>query len=265
MYYIKRWILRKLFKILRKRPDTMPMVKYWKTANSAVAKVIQMPDGSTAMAIEGEDEIFPGFPRGHSLFGSLSPLKHQIKNQVFNESWRKLEEDVPKDEIIKDIKEVFRTGLTEFWEKVKYDSVPPEKMVKPVREIWRVLTKLESESTLIRPIKEIVCFILQEDDAYRFRFQWLFEIFRPRWWIDPIKWFDIALKELENGEVIGDMKERQRLLRRILMLMLEDKRINYLFKEFCKELDWKKVRLSKADKYHFRGKYFKVDWDKFDY
>jgi hypothetical protein len=111
----------------------------------------------------------------------------------------------------------------------------------------------------------MLCFILQEDDAYRFRVQWLFGIFRPRWWLDPVRLFDFALSELENAEVIGDMKERQRLLKRILLLTLEDKHIRELFVKFCRELNWKKVRLSRADKYHFRGKYFKVDWLYFEY
>jgi len=75
----------------------------------------------------------------------------------------------------------------------------------------------------------------------------------------------MALGELEHAEVIGDMKERQRLLKRILLLIMEDAKIQDLFNKFYKELDWNKVVLSKADKYHFRGKYFKVDWDKFSY
>lgn len=242
----------------------MPMVKYWKTSSSIPAKVT-IENGALVMKMEGEDETFPGFPRGHSLFGSLSPLKHQIKNQIFNDSWKKLEDGISHDVIISDIKRILSTGLTEFWENVRYDAVPPQKMVKAVKEIWRVLTILEKEEPKIRPIKEMLCFILQEDDAYRFRVQWLFDIFRPRWWINPVKWFSIALTELENAEIIGDMKERQRLLKRILLLILEDKKILYFFKRFCSLVDWKKVRLSKADRYHFRGKWFKTDWMYFEY
>jgi len=265
MYYTKQWIKRKFFKLLRKRPDEMPMVRYWKTKSEVIAKITTDKTGATIMKMEGEDYEFPGYPRAHSLFGSLSPLKHQIKNQIFNDSWAELEENVPHEQVIANIKHKLRTGLTEFWEKVKYDAIPVDKMVTPVKEIWRAMTVLEPESTLIKPLKEMLCFIMQEDDAYRFRLQWLFGIFRPRWWIKPERLFRIALTELENAEIIGDMKERQRLLKRILLLILEDKKINYLFKKLIKELNWKYLKLSKADKYHFRGKYFKVDWDKFEY
>ena len=41
--------------------------------------------------------------------------------------------------------------------------------------------------------------------------------------------------------------------------------IRDLFKRFCQEVRWHKVKLTKADKYHMRGKYFKVDFDLFDY
>lgn len=242
----------------------MPMVHYWKVSDSAQAKVIEV-DGALMMKIEGEKELFPGFPRSHSLFGSLSPLKHQIKNQIFNDSWKKLEDGVPHEQIIADIKKILTGGLTEFWDKVRYDAVPPEKMVVATRELWRVFSILEKEEPKIKPIKEMLCFIMQEDDAYRFRLQWLFGIFRPRWYVNPIKLFTLALTELENAEVIGDMKERQRLLKRILLLILEDKKVKDLFVKFCKHVNWRKITLSKADKYHFRGKYFKCDWDKFEY
>lgn len=244
----------------------MPMVQYWKYSDSAQAKVMTNKDGCLVMQIEGEKELFPGYPRGHSLFGSLSPLKHQIKNQIFNDSWYKLERGVSDAIVIDDIKEILNGGLKEFWDNVKYDAVPYQKMVPPIKELWRTLTLLEKESATVKPLKEMLCFIMQEDDAYRFRMQWLFGILRPRWYSrNPLWLLKIGLTELENAEVIGDMKERQRLLKRILLLIMEDEKIRYLFKKFCKELDWKKVVLSRADKYHFRGKYFKVDWDKFDY
>lgn len=143
----------------------------------------------------------------------------------------------------------------------------------PVREIWRAFTVLEKKylSERIAIIKKAITYIMQEDDGYRFRLQWIIQIFNPSsWWFkilfrNPIRDFDLALQELENAEVIGDMKERQRLLRRILMVALKDPSVKDLFNQFCKEIDWNKLKLSKADKYHFRGKYFKVDLDKFEY
>lgn len=265
MYYIKRRIVRLLYKFFRKTPDRMPMVRYWKTKAAAAAKVMTHPDGHMVMQIEGEDELFPGFPRSHSLFGTLSKLKHEIKNQIFNESWAKLEANVPIEEIIRDVKQKIVSGMEEFMALCRYDALPPYQLVPPVKELWRVLTVLEKKEPKLKLFKEMMCFIMNEDDAYRFRLQWLLGIFRPRWWGNPIDLLELAFDELINAEVIGDMKERQQLLKRIVLMLLKDKKIRSLFDDFCKEADWNKLTLTKADKYHFRGKYFKVDFDKFEY
>jgi hypothetical protein len=49
------------------------------------------------------------------------------------------------------------------------------------------------------------------------------------------------------------------------LVCLEDKSIRELFIKLCREVDWSKVKLTKADAYHFRGKYFKVDFDLLEY
>lgn len=272
MYYIKRFILRRLFKLMGKTPLDMPIVKYWKNADSVLAKVTTGKDGSLVMYMEGEDYEFPGFPRSHLLYGSMSKLKHEIKNQLFNDNWWKLEEGKSHQEVIRNFKNTL-PNIFEMMDKLKYDMIPPEKMPQGVRELWRAMTILEKrhDSLTIQKLKEVLTFILTDDDAYRMRVQWIIQIFNPSaWWFklffrNPIKDFDLALQELENAEVVGDMKERIRLLRRILLLILEDKKINQLFKELCKEVNWNKLKLSEADKYHFRAKYFKVDLINFEY
>lgn len=166
------------------------MVSYWKTKESARAKIVNQPDGSLGMQVEGEKYVFPGFPRGPVLMGSLSKVKHQIR-MAFNEA---------------------RGRIQEIMDSTKHEVLPVEKMCPMVRELWRAFEELENAEVTedmkerIRLYKVVICHLFQEDDAYRFRFQWLSE------------------------------------------------RIN-----------WKKIRLSKADKYFFRGKHFKVDHDKYDY
>ncbi len=275
IYFIKKRILRFLYKLIRSNPNKMPMVQYWKFKESVMAKVTTNKDGALVMKMEGEKEIFPGFPRGHLLFGSLSKLKHEVKNQIFNESWRKLEEKLAKPAIIQDIKQAIH-AINEFVEHDRYEMVPPEKMVMPVREIWRAFSVLEAKSKgtqreKIRILKEAITYVMQEDDGYRFRLQWIVQIFNPSsWWFkllfgNPVRDMEIALCELEQAEIVGDMKAKIRLLRRVVMLILEDPSIKSLFEELCKEMDWNKLKLDRADKFHFRGKYFKVDFDRFEY
>ena len=242
----------------------MPCVQYWKTKNSIAAKVTRAKDGSIVMKMEGEQYPFPSFPRGHILFGKLSKLKHEIKNQIFNESWWALEGGDTMDEVIKNIKYKLHNEIPQYFEPLKYDIIPPKCMCPAIKEIYRAWTKVVGASGL----RDYLCFILQEDDAYRFRVQWLAEWFGWFGWlvkINPVKFFDKSLRMIEHAEAIGDMKERIRLLRRILMLVLEDKDIRDKFIKLFREINWNKVKLTEGDKYHFRGKYFKVDYRLFDY
>lgn len=245
------------------------MVSYWKTQNAVEAKLVKTKEGHYLMYMKGEKYPFPGYPRDALLYGSLSKLKHEIKNQVFNAAWAMLEkgsEDVPtviKGEILPKIYTLA--------DSIKYDMVPYELLNPPVKEIWRAMTAIESGSMHVKPLKEIICFILQEDDAYRMRFQWIVKFFNPNsWWRklsgrDLVKDFDLALSMLEHGEVIGDMKERQRLFRRVMIAAMKDEGIRAKFLELCEEMDWSKLKLTKADKYFFRAKYFKVDFPEYNY
>lgn len=240
----------------------MPMVSYWKTKDKVQAKLMRGADGSTVMQMEGEKHLFPGFPRGHILYGRLSKLKHEIKNQIFNDSWYALERGETPENVVQHIENVALPNIYELFEASRYDLVPPSKMAAPVREIYRAWTKIaKDEKSLI--LRDIFCHIIQEDDAYRFRVQWAAQFFKPRPWADNLWRFQKAMEFMEHAEVIDDMKERQRLWRRIFLVWLGKNRDQ--FEAFIREVDMKKVRMSEADKYFFRGKWFKVDLDKFEY
>lgn len=162
-----------------------PMVSYFKTSDKARARALRQEDGSYAMQIEGEKEIYPGYPRGHVLEGTFAKMKHEIKNLVFNQAFAKIEE-------------MAKANAT--------DMLPPERMVPAVRHIWETFEKLEDCEIVpdmkgrIRLIKIVLTNLIQEDDAYRFRAQLFLDL-----------------------------------------------------------IDQKKVRLSKADLYYARGKYWKPD------
>lgn len=251
------YLKRLFFKLLGKTPLDMPMVQYWKTKAAEYARVVKNDDGSLRMDIAGEDEPLRGFPRAHLLFGKLSKLKHEIKNQIFNQSWEMLENGASDEAVMQHIHRALPT-IYKLAEGLQYDRVPPSSMSTPVRELHRAWIASNPESA---NLCDIVCFIFQEDDSYRLRFQWLTQYFWK--WPNVVDGFETALKWLENAEVIDDMKERERLVRRIVMLWIRQNPER--FRRFVKECDWSKIKMTKADKYHFRGKYFRVDLDKFEY
>ncbi len=96
------------------------------------------------------------------------------------------------------------------------------------------------------------------------KFQWIVKFF-PRWYKPKVKHLEYALTMLEHAEIVGDMKERQKLFRTIVMFLLKDAGIRRKVEMFFQEVDWNKLRLTKADKYFFRAKYFKVDFPEYKY
>lgn len=249
------------YRLLGHTPATMEMVRYWKTGESVQAKVMNI-DGVNYMQMEGEKYLFPGFPRGYLLFGKLSKLKHEIKNQVFNWIWAELEDGRQEWAIVDELEEKVFPRLFELLAGHKYDILPPESMVPPVREMHRAWTKAVPgrKSYLLR---DMLFYILQEDDAYRWRVQWMTQFFSK--WKNPVKCFEKGMEMLEVAEVIDDMKGFERLWKRTFMLLLRNEKWKDAFTRFYKECDWKKVALTDADKYFLRGKYFKCDLDKFEY
>lgn len=253
------------------------MVKYWMYTTAARGKVTLAKDGSYQMFIEGEKYPMPGFPRGvlivndrNQPFTKFSTMKHEIKNFIFNESWKMLHDGVPHEEIIKRFKKNGLDLIAFHSEQNKYEMLPIERMVPAVREIHRGFTVVADRFTgyrkeLIERLRDVMTYILQEDDGYRFRVQWLAKFMPVYFRKTFFKCFLKGLKLMEHAEVVGDMRERITLLRTILELLLEDKQIRYLFELFCEEVNWKKIRLTKADKYYFRAKYFRVDYPEYEY
>lgn len=252
------------------------MVAWWKSKKEVRAKLISSRRGGYQMLLEGEKYAQPNYPRGHLLFGKMSKLKHVIKNEVFNRSWYALESGRTPAEVTQLLKKEILPIIFDLAEETRYDRLPPDRLSAPMQELNRAWTKIEERlsperAARSRALKEIILFILQEDDSYRFRFQWLAGLFNPKaFWrkFTKRKWredLELVLTWLEHAEVVGDMKERQRLFKRIILMVLEDSEVRESFEMLIEELDWKKLKLSKGDKYYFRGKYFKVDYPYYTY
>ena len=199
------------------------------------------------MWMDGEKYPFPGYPRGHLItnepgkFSPYSRLKHLIKTQFFNENWKRLDEG---QSIQLETDEIFKLA-----QELRYELMPIEKCAPAIRELYQWLPD--------SPWRDILICILQEDDAYRWRFQYLVQFLNKK---DPIGSFNKAMKILENAEVIDDMKDRVNLIRRVLLALWENQQYAQHWIHLVKNMDFKKTKLQKADLYYFRAKYFKPDF-----
>lgn len=224
------------------------MVSWWMHKEAVQAKVTTDKDGAYIMWMDGEKYPFPGYPRGHLLYGTLSKLKHEIKTRFFNENWHRLDrgEALEIENALAHIYEVAKAS--------KYDMLPVEKCAPIIRELHKNLSHHEW--------RNILAYIFNEDDAYRFRFQWLMDYIDKK---DPIGSFDKGMEMLEHAEVVEDMKDRVRLIRRVLLKLWENPVYAKYWTEFVQNADLEKLKLTKADKYFFRAKYFKVDYPHYEY
>lgn len=115
-------------------------------------KVINEKSGAEELQIRGEKYALRASPRHHFLHGPLAPLKRYMKNFVV-------------EAIVKCL---------------PY-KIPDERLAEPVRELARVFDLvIEAEDEpeqkkLIEQFKDAICMTMQEDDAWRFRWQWAME------------------------------------------------------------------------------------------
>lgn len=154
------WILRNFYKwFYRLKPPSM--VQYWKGGKGVLARKTQHEKGHYEMHVTGEKMPLAGFPRGPVLFSSIGKLKHIAKTEIFN---------------------AFAAKFAEIKAELKVDMVEPDKMVPAVKHIWETFELLENMEISedmkgrIKLMKEVICFLLDMDDAYRFRtqmFLWL--------------------------------------------------------------------------------------------
>jgi len=71
---------------------------------------------------------------------------------------------------------------------------------------------------------------------------------------------------IENAEITPDMKSEMHNMKKILCFFLqEDDSYRFRVQWILERLNMKKIKLSKADKYYFRAKWFKVEHDIYDY
>ena len=223
------------------------------------------------MDIRGEKYPLAGFPRGHILLGPVASLKHHIKNRLFNGTWQLLQEGCAHEDIIGHIKKEVLPKILEETARYKTDMLPPKRLCPAVRELHRAMTEVAGEDSNLKLLRDCAVFLLQEDDAYRFRFQWAAPYLNPRtWWrklyraitrkkyslLDELQ---VVSRFVLNAEVVPDMKGRIVLLATVGTLLLKDPEILSFVNRVFWEINWKKVYLSRADNYFFRGKYYKVD------
>ena len=131
---------------------------------------VEFPEkGGTFTYFKGHKLPFPGFPH-ERIVEKVALIKSFIP------AWLKTIKLVPKTKILKiiDIGRMLLKGVVHF---LANDKINPERYSHPVREIYRIfniLIEREKEERLIAlwtQLRDVLCMILEFDNAYRFRIQ----------------------------------------------------------------------------------------------
>ena len=138
-----------MWNIFNRRKES---VQYGEKKGKELARTVIAKDGSRELQIRGEKYNLRSSPRHHVLHGPLGPLKRYMKNFII-----------------------------EALVKCLPFKIPDNRLSEPIRELARVFDLVieaedePSQKKLIGQIKDSVCMVLQEDDAWRFRVQWAIE------------------------------------------------------------------------------------------
>ena len=129
-------------------------VQYGEKGGTQLSRTVRAKDGSLELEIRDEKYRLRAVPRHHVLHGPLAPLKRYVK-----------------------------TMIVEHMMKCLPHILPDAQLAEPVREFARVcdlVIEAEDELEMKRQLKQgrdAMCMFLQEDDAWRFRWQYAMEKF----------------------------------------------------------------------------------------
>jgi len=144
-------------KFIKRLLDRRKVVEYGsKTGKQTAQPIINEKNGEIELHITGEKYPLRAHPRHHVLHGPMVELKRKMKNMVIE------------------------TLAGHIAKTVKYKR-PESSWAEPIKEIARVFDlciEAEDEPEMKRLMKQLrdpICMILNEDDAWRFRVQWALE------------------------------------------------------------------------------------------
>jgi hypothetical protein len=150
----------------------------------------------------------------------------------------------------KSLELVFSTFIETVYKSMFYEMLSENRWCDCVREVRRVFSKIGVSPELTG----VVSLMLEFDDAYRYRFQWVMEkLNKENKTIPEIQRLLGILAENEfhpesqNENRLGDKWKKYKKAVHLLRLHRPSMK---LIKAFLKEVDIDKIKLSKEDRYH---------------
>ena len=181
--------------------------------------------------------------------GVLSGLFHEVKR--VNRLWL-----ITLLPAIWFFKPLVYSAIYSFHRLIVRSRIKPDKYSEPIRELHAAFSYddyLEDGKTrqLSQWLKDILCMILEFDNAYRFRFQDVIEeLDKENLKKNPLNELDKFLTSMQSRELGQDIKDTWYLLRLFCKFYLRfDRRMRNIITDTLYRLDLTKLKLSDDDKY----------------
>jgi hypothetical protein len=229
--------------------DTYPLLK------------VEFPSEGGVMSYqEGIEQPYRGFPFFEVVEkidllkkvsrASLSGLYHSFKTK----KWL-LFTLIPAVWMFKNL---LHAGTYALYRVIERTRIKPRYYCQAVRELYRAFSVPQGENSqmleLRLMLRDLMCMILEFDNAYRFRMQDLLEELDKKSVKNPIKELNRILTIVQGREQSQEIKDTWTLVKLFNSLYLRfDRRLKKMAVNILRELDIEKVKLTVEDK-TFAGK-----------
>lgn len=213
-------------------------------------------EGGVLTYMENYDLPYRGFPLAEIVEkidvikkisrASLSGLYHSLKNR-----WFLLITLIPSILVFRDL---MGAGIYTFWKLIDRFKMKPLRLSQCMRELHRSFSLERKESIRIKELKlmmrDLVCNVLEFDNAYRFRAQDILEeLSKKNLQKNPIKELKRLIVIAQSRELTQEIRDTWKLVKLFISFYLRfDRQLLNLFKDVLLNLNIEQFKLTPEDK-----------------
>lgn len=227
---------------------------------AALTHVEFLDEGGIHTFIEGHKYPYKGFPF-HEFVEKIDTLK-KMGRAVLSSFFHSLKKRNPLQVAILGLspwlfQDTLKAGIYVAHRIVMRFKVKKERYCTAMRELYRVLSiefrgETKEEGELREQLRDVLCMILESDNAYRYRFQDIvMELDPDSIRKDIVKELDRLLTIMQSRETGQDLKDTWTLLKKFIpMYLFISPKVNSRLIDVLSSLEKGKIALSKEDRWY---------------
>lgn len=219
---------------------------------------VELPDtGGVLTYMEGYDEPYKGFPFHEFVdkIDSLKKLSRGVLSSLFHSLKRRNKLQVASLVLVPWLfNDLLRGTIYAYHRIIIRFKIKELRYSDAVREVYRAMStkflgETSDEATIREMVRDLLCMVLENDNAYRFRFQDIVvELDKEALKRNAGKELVRLLALMQTRERSQDVKDTWTLLKTFLpMYLFVNRKVRMRIVQTLGELDMEKVRLSKED------------------